>query len=103
MPGRLEPDPYISVIATENFGVKFFEAFVIVGEGKRRMKNFAFSSLNKALVLVFSNVDANQNHKIQILFCPESSCEMNRPAVSDLLAVKQRAVVRISIKPSSGR
>ena len=83
MSSRFEPDSYISVIARENFGVKLFKTFVIVGERKCLVKNFSFDGLDN--------------------LCPESSCELNRPAVSDLSAVKQRAAVRISIKPLNGR
>ena len=49
MPGRFEPDFYISVIAAYDFGVKFLKAFVIVGERATSMPSriIKFKSFQK--------------------------------------------------------
>ena len=39
------------------FCVKLLKALVIVGKGERLVKNFVSGSLNKAVMLVFGNVD----------------------------------------------
>ena len=67
MSRRFESDSYLFVVASENFGVKFLKAIVIVIERESLVKNFAVDGLNEAVVLVFSNVNADQNHENQDL------------------------------------
>ena len=52
MSSRFESDSYISVIASEDFGVKFLKAIIIIGEGKSFAQHFAFGGLDKAVMLV---------------------------------------------------
>ena len=67
MPGRFEPDSYLGVIETCDFGVEFLKALVIVGDGQGTAQNLAVDGLNEAVVLVLCNVNADQNHENQAL------------------------------------
>ena len=73
----------ISVIASENFSMKLLETLVIVGEGERLVKHFAFGGLDKAVMLVLGDINTNRNHKkskpfkADLMLCPTKLFVLN--------------------------